>query len=113
VLPYGLHLPHKRQKISVPVISLIKSFKHKGLEKFFLNGTLKGIQAKHAEKLSDILDLLDAADTVQVLNFPGSRLHQLLPKNEKVWAVNVSGNWRVTFEFRNGDAYKVDYTDYH
>lgn len=92
---------------------MIKSFKHKGLEKFFYNGTLKSIQAKHAEKLSDILDLLDAADTIQVLNFPGSRLHKLLPKSEKIWAVNVSGNWRITFEFRDGDAYHVDYTDYH
>ena len=92
---------------------MIKSFKHKGLEKFFYNGTIKGIQAKHTAKLSDILDLLDAADTIQVMNFPGSRLHKLRPKKEKTWAVNVSGNWRITFEFIHGDAYNVDYTDYH
>jgi proteic killer suppression protein len=92
---------------------MIKSFKHKGLEKFFCDGTLKGIQAKHADKLSDILDLLDAADTIQVMNFPGSRLHKLLPKKEEIWAVKVTGNWRIAFQFINGDAYDVDYTDYH
>jgi proteic killer suppression protein len=92
---------------------MIKSFKHKGLEKLFYDGTIKGIQAKHGDKLSDILDLLDAADTIQVMNFPGSRLHKLLPKKREIWAVNVSGNWRITFKFSHGDAYDVDYIDYH
>jgi proteic killer suppression protein len=92
---------------------VIKSFKHKGLEKFIYDGTTKGIQAKHAEKLANILDLLDAADTIHVMNFPGSRLHKLEPKKEQIWAVSVSGNWRITFKFVNGDAFIVDYIDYH
>lgn len=92
---------------------MIKTFKHKGLEKFFYDGTTKGIQVKHAEKIADILDLLDAADTIQVMNFPGSRLHRLHPKKDNIWAVNVSGNWRITFNFISGDAYMVDYIDYH
>jgi len=92
---------------------MIKSFQHKGLENFFYNGTTKGIQAKHAEKLANILDLLDAANTVQVMNFPGSRLHKLHPKKDETWAVNVSGNWRITFKFVDGDAHRVDYVDYH
>lgn len=83
------------------------------MEKFFYNGSTKGIQVKHAEKLADILDLLDAADTIQVMNFPGSRLHKLHPKKKEIWAVNVSGNWRITFKFVSGDAYMVDYLDYH
>ena len=92
---------------------MIKSFKHKGLEKCFYDDTTKGIQVKHAEKLANILDLLDAADTIQVINFPGSRFHKLQPKNQEIWAVSVSGNWRITFKFVNGDAYLVDYVDYH
>lgn len=92
---------------------MIKSFKHKGLEVFFYDGSTKKIQAKHAGKLEAILDLLDAADTVSVMNFPGSRLHPLHPKKEQRWAVNVSGNWRVTFRFHDGDAYDVHYEDYH
>lgn len=61
---------------------MIKTFKHKGLEKFFYDGTTKGIQVKHAEKIADILDLLDAADTIQVMNFPGSRLIDYIPKRK-------------------------------
>ena len=92
---------------------MIQTFKHKGLEKFFYDGTTKGIQAKHTSKLEAILDLLDAADTISVMNFPGSRLHLLQPKKDRRWAVDVSGNWRVTFIYHDGDAYEVDYRDYH
>ena len=92
---------------------MIKSFKHKGLKEFFYNGTTKGIQAKHVNKLADILDLLDAADKIQVMNFPGSRLHKLEPKTENIWSVRVSGNWRISFKFIDSDAYFVDYIDYH
>jgi toxin HigB-1 len=92
---------------------MIKSFKHKGLAQLFYDGNRKGIQPKHADKLEAILDLLDAADTISVMNFPGSSLHLLQPKHAQRWAVSVSGNWRVTFIFREGDAYEVNYTDYH
>jgi len=92
---------------------MITSFKHKGLEKFFNKGTTKGIQPKHAKRIADILDLLDAADTISVMNFPGSGLHKLEPTHQETWAVRVSGNWRITFKFENGDALMVDYVDYH
>ena len=92
---------------------MIKSFKHKGLEKLFYDGSTKGIQPKHKTKLEDILDLLDAMIQIQDMNFPGSRLHKLEPKKENIWSVTVSGNWRVTFKFIDGDAYEVIYTDYH
>ena len=92
---------------------MIKSFSHKGLEDFFYDGTKKGIQAKHAAKLSMILDLLDAAANISDMGFPGSGLHLLEPKKNKIWAVKISGNWRVTFRFEEGDAYIVDYLDYH
>jgi len=92
---------------------MIKSFRHKGLEDFYYDGTKKGIQPQHAEKLADILDVLDAATTLQDINFPGSGLHRLQPKKHNRWAVRVSKNWRVTFQFEQGDVYKVDYEDYH
>lgn len=92
---------------------MIKSFAHKGLEKFFLTGNTKAIQPKHATKLKFILDLLDAVDKVQYMNFPGSFLHPLKGELKNLWSVRVSGNWRVTFEFENGNAYVVDYQDYH
>jgi proteic killer suppression protein len=92
---------------------MIKSFVHKGLEDFFYDGTKKGIQAKHAKKLALILDLLDAAHEISDMDFPGSNLHLLKPEKESCWAVKVSGNWRVTFIFEDGDAYKVNYVDFH
>ena len=92
---------------------MIESFRHKGLEDFFYDSTKKGIQPKQANKLADILDVLNAATTIQDLNFPGSGLHPLQPKQDNRWAVKVSGNWSVTFRFENGDVYEVDYEDYH
>ena len=92
---------------------MIKSFKHKGLEKFFLDGVTKGIQAQHAKRLELILDTLNAAERIIDMNFPGSDLHLLEPKKENVWSVKVSGSWRITFKFEDSDAYIVDYLDYH
>ena len=92
---------------------MIKSFEHKGLKKFFNTGTTAGIQAIHATKLGDILDTLDAATQVSDMNFPGSGLHPLKGALKGLWSVSVSGNWRITFKFEDGDAYIVDYLDYH
>jgi proteic killer suppression protein len=92
---------------------MIKSFKHKGLKHFFENDDLSGIQSKHASRLKLILDLLDMAAIINDVNFPGSRLHPLEPKKDKIWSVTVSGNWRVIFKFENSNVYIVDYKDYH
>jgi len=92
---------------------VIKSFEHKGLEEFFYNGTKKGIQPKHAQKIADILDRLDASVSIKDMNYPGSNLHKLSCELKGHWAVKVSGNWRITFKFIEGNAYVVDYQDYH
>ena len=90
-----------------------KTFSHKGLEDFFYDGTKKGIQPGHAEKIAGILDRLDAAPAVKDMSYPGSDLHLLKGKMKGKWAVKVSGNWRIVFKFKDGDAYDVDYVDYH
>ena len=92
---------------------MIRSFKHKGLERFFLKGTKSGIQAKHALKLRLILGRLNASISPQDMNLPGLYLHQLSGERDKTWSVRVSGNWRVTFRFIAGDAEIVNYEDYH
>ena len=92
---------------------MIRTFAHKGLEKFFLDGVKKGIQAKHAQRLADLLDRLNASSAVKDMYFPGSGLHQLKGKLRGYWSVKVSGNWRVIFQFKDGDAFDVDYVDYH
>ena len=92
---------------------MIKSFKHKGLEKFFTKGNVAGIQTAHATKISDRLAFLHAAKNIEDMNKPGYRLHELKGKLKGHWAINVSGNWRIIFKFEKGDAYIVNYKDYH
>jgi len=92
---------------------MIKTFKHKGIEEFFYTGNKKGIKQGHAGRLEIILDRLNAANEIKDMNYPGSNLHKLTGDKKGQYAVKVSGNWRIFFEFFNGDAYVVDYDDYH
>ena len=92
---------------------MIKTFTHKGLENFFFDGTKKGIQAAHAQKLADILDRHEASHVVEDMRYPGSDLHQLKGPLKGFWAIKVSGNCRVVFTFKEGNAYQVNYLDYH
>ncbi len=92
---------------------MIKSFRHKGVEQFFRTETRRGIQANHAPKLKRQLAVLDSATQPEDMNLPGWRLHPLTHSLKEHWAVTVSGNWRLTFKFEDGDAVLVDYQDYH
>ncbi|ETR66209.1 MAG: proteic killer suppression protein [Candidatus Magnetoglobus multicellularis str. Araruama] len=92
---------------------MIKSFKHKGLENFFITGNKKGIRPEHANRLERILDRLNSASEIKDMNYPGSFLHQLSGNLKNQYSVKVSGNWRVFFKFFNGNAFVVNYDDYH
>lgn len=92
---------------------MIKSFRHKGLREFYTSGTQRGIRPAHATKLALILDLLNSAASIGDMNFPGAHLHPLKGKLKGFWAVRVSGNWRIVFQFIDGDAFEVNYIDYH
>jgi proteic killer suppression protein len=92
---------------------MIKSFCHKGLEKFYTSGSKAGIQARHAPKLRRILGLLDAASKPDDVNLPGFRLHPLAGKQKGFYSVWVNGNWRVILRFVGEDVELVDYLDYH
>ena len=92
---------------------MIRSFKHKGLERFFLKGTKSGVQAKHAPRLRLILGRLSASTEPTDMDLPGLGFHGLSGNKSGVWSVRVSGNWRVTFRFVDGHAEIVNYEDYH
>jgi proteic killer suppression protein len=92
---------------------MIKSFKHKGLKQFFEKGSTTGIRPDQANKIRLRLAALDAADTVEDMSRPGYALHQLKGNKKGLWAISVTGNWRITFEFIDGNAYIVNYEDYH
>ncbi len=92
---------------------MIVTFKHKGLEKFFLSGSTAGIQAKHANKLQVQLMTLNEAQDIEQMSFPSWRLHPLKGNLADYWSITVNANWRLTFRFEDGNAYIVDYQDYH
>jgi len=93
---------------------LIKSFRYKGLEKFFTTGSKAGIQPKHAALLEEQLAALDSAtNSADIGAAPGWKLHSLRGKLEGHFAIRVSGNWRLTFTFEGTDVVLLDYLDYH
>lgn len=92
---------------------MIKSFKHKGLKKFYETGSTAGVQASHAMKLSLILTALDSAESPEDIQVPSLRLHELKGNRKSDWSMTVSGNWRVTFRFVSDGVELLNYEDYH
>ena len=92
---------------------MIKSFRHKGLRKFFESGNVAGVQPHHARRLRMLFTALDTAQSINDMKIPGFRLHSLKGSEKGRYAVWVNGNWRLTFEFKNGEAHVLDYEDYH
>ncbi len=92
---------------------MVKSFRHKGLKRFYESGSAAGIQPPHARRLRMQLAALDTAHRIEDMDVPGFRLYPLKGAEKGRWSVWVNGNWRLTFEFLNGDAHVLDYEDYH
>ena len=92
---------------------MIKSFKHKGLERFFATGSKAGIKPQHAKILREQLTFLNTARSIEDMDIPGWSLHKLVGARKSQWAITVNKNWRMVFEFEDGDAYIVNYEDYH
>ena len=92
---------------------MIKSFRHAGVERFFLTGSKAGIQPKHAQRLRLQFTTLNLASRPEDMNRAGWRWHA--PKGDQAGhrSVTVNGNWRLTFAFKGEDAVLVDYQDYH
>ncbi|MQM32096.1 MAG: Killer protein [Candidatus Accumulibacter phosphatis] len=92
---------------------MIKSFRDKGLRRLYETGSTSGVQASHAGRLRIQLAALDTAQAVEDMDIPGFRLHSLKGAMRGRWSISVNGNWRLTFEFQDGNAYVLDYEDYH
>lgn len=92
---------------------MIETFKHKVLKRLYEKGERQGVGAAVVARVEDILSMLDAAETVEELNIPGYRLHELKGNRRGIWSMTVSGNWRIVFRFVDGAALDVDFTDYH
>jgi len=59
------------------------------------------------------LAALNTAMTIDDMDIPGFRLHPLKGEMKGRWAISVNGNWRLTFEFKDGNVFILDYEDYH
>jgi proteic killer suppression protein len=92
---------------------MIVSFRHKGLRRFYDTGSTAGIQPAHAKRLRLQLAALDTAVSIQDMDLPGFHLHPLKGQRKGTWSISVSGNWRMTFRFEDGNAHLVNYEDYH
>ncbi|MBP2155385.1 MULTISPECIES: type II toxin-antitoxin system RelE/ParE family toxin [Erwinia] len=92
---------------------MIKSFKHKGLKKFFLKDDSSGIEQKLVGRIRNRLTVIDAAEKIGAIDMPGYDLHPLKGDRQEMWSVSVSGNWRITFTFIDGDAEILNLEDYH
>lgn len=92
---------------------MIQSVRHKGLRRLHETGSTSGVQASHAKRLRFQLAALETAHMIDDLDIPGFGLHPLKGTMKGRWAISVNGNWRLTFEFRDGNAFVLDYEDYH
>jgi proteic killer suppression protein len=92
---------------------VIRSFRSKSLKDFFETGSRRGVSADLAKRIRIRLDVIDAATSIRDIDLPGFRLHELKGSRAGTWSVWVSGNWRITFEFKSGDAHDVGLEDYH
>jgi proteic killer suppression protein len=93
--------------------TLIVSFRHKGLERFFSASNHRGIPGRYSTRIERMLDKLDACRRPDDMNMPGYKFHSLKGDRKGRFAVTVSGNLRITFGFDGEQAINVDLEDYH
>ena len=91
---------------------MVRTFRHKGLKRLFENDDPGGVRADQVRRIRDVLAHLDEARHPSDLALPGYRLHPLRGERKGHWSVTVSGNWRISFRFEDGDAFDVDLIDY-
>ncbi|MBA6341678.1 type II toxin-antitoxin system RelE/ParE family toxin [Colwellia sp. MB02u-10] len=87
--------------------------KNKGLNKYVQTGSNSDIQAQHERKLRMQLAAIDTAQEIDDINLPSFKLHPLKGSRDGIWSITVNGNWRITFEFIDGNAFILNYEDYH
>jgi proteic killer suppression protein len=92
---------------------MIASLRHKGLKLLWTKNNPSKLPPEQVRKIRNILTMLDNAVTADDMNYPGANLHPLKGELADYWAVSVTGNWRIIFQFIDGNAHLIDYLDYH
>ncbi|ECK6788153.1 Killer protein [Salmonella enterica] len=92
---------------------MIRSFKHKGLERLWVLGDEKAFNKQDIERIKIRLSYIHRARSIEDINIPGFKLHELKGNRKGVYSITVRSNYRITFKFNDGDAYILNYEDYH
>lgn len=96
----------------VYTVCMIRSFKHRGLRELFERGNTSRINASFHKRLLRRLDALDQAETPEQMNIPGFDFHKLRGRPVR-YSLHVNGPWCVTFEWKDNDAVRVHWEQYH
>lgn len=92
---------------------MIRSFRSKPLRRLFENSDPSKLSVPNVARLERILERLAAATEPSDMDWPGYRFHPLKGSSKGRYAIDASGNWRITFGWRGEDAIDVDLEDYH
>ncbi len=92
---------------------MIRTFKHRGLKRFYERSDPSGIRPDMVDTIERILTIIDTATAPQALNLPRYRLHPLKGDLKGCWSVTVRANWRIVFRFEDANAYDIELIDYH
>jgi proteic killer suppression protein len=92
---------------------MIRSFRNRGLREYFETGNARRLSVQNPDRIRRILVALHAAARPENMNVPGFRFHALKGREKGRYAVDASGNWRITFGWDGNDAIEVDLEDYH
>ena len=92
---------------------MIRNFRNKALRQFVSTGDARKLSVQNSKRIVRILMQLDEAEKPEEMNIPGYRFHPLKGEQKGRYAVDASGNWRITFGWDGEDAVDVDLEDYH
>lgn len=92
---------------------ILKSFLHKGLKAFYEEGKTSKIPTAYTGKIKRILIMLEAVNKIEDFPMIGSGIHQLKGNMKNRWAINVSANYRITFEVVDPEILLINLEDYH
>ncbi len=92
---------------------MIKSFRHRGLKRYYEKEDGRFLPPDLVGRIGRILGLMNAADGLEGINLPALRLHKLTGDLKGYWSISVTGNWRIIFTFEDGEFHNLELTDYH
>ncbi len=91
---------------------MITSFKHRGLKELYERGSSAKVRPDLKKRIIVRLDVLREALTLLDLNRPGFDFHPLRGSPQR-YSIHVNGPWCITFQFEEGNAFRVDLEQYH